>query len=60
VPAGPSRKAAAWPFILRLRDGNCWRTQAMSSGLALAAGSEVAAELIFGWVTLREIGNHSA
>src|SRR5580658_201674 len=33
VPAGPSRKAAAWPFTFRFREGNCSRTQAVSSGL---------------------------
>src|SRR6202035_4531400 len=37
VPAGPSRKAAGWPLTWVCKEGNCWRTQAVSRDLLPAA-----------------------
>ena len=34
VPAGPSRNAAGWPFTCSCKEGNCARTQAISSCLS--------------------------
>jgi hypothetical protein len=33
VPAGPSRKAAGWPFTWSFNEGNCSLTQSVSRGL---------------------------
>ena len=45
VPAGASRNATGWPFIASFSEGNCARTQFVSSG-ALDAGRVIGAFIL--------------